>query len=154
MTNIVRAINLSKRFRNTVALDHLNMAVPEGSVYGLVGSNGAGKTTTIKILMNARRPSDGLAEIFGRDSRLLSPQDFAQIGHVSENQQMPEWMTVGYLMNYLRPFYPQWDVARAQDLLRQFELPLDRKIKNLSHGMRNEGSFSLLTCLQAKVDRS
>ena len=142
MTNIVRAINLSKRFRNTVVLDHLNMVVPEGSVYGLVGSNGAGKTTTIKILMNARQPSDGVAEVFGRDSRLLSARDFTQIGYVSENQQMPEWMTVGYLMNYLRPFYPQWDVARAQDLLRQFELPIDRKIKNLSYGMRMKAALA------------
>src|ERR1700730_16632756 len=108
MTEILRPIDLSKRFGKTVVLDHLNMIVPEHSVYGLVGSNGAGKTTTIKILMNARQPSDGVAEVCGRDSRLLSARDFTQIGYVSENQQMPDWMTVGYLMNYLRPFYPQW----------------------------------------------
>lgn len=136
MTDILRTIDLSKRFRKTVVLDHLNMSVPEHSVYGLVGPNGAGKTTTIKILMNARQPTEGRTEVFGRDSRRLSPEDFSQIGYVSENQQMPDWMTVEYLMNYLRPFYPGWDTARAQDLLRQFELPPDRKIRNLSHGMR------------------
>jgi ABC-2 type transport system ATP-binding protein len=112
------------------------MIVPERSVYGLVGPNGAGKSTTIKILMDARQPTEGMAEVFGRDSRKLSPEDFTQIGYVSENQQMPEWMTVEYFMNYLKPFYPDWSVARAQELLRQFELPSDRKIKNLSHGMR------------------
>ena len=53
MTDILRTINLSKRFRKTLALDHLNMIVPEHSVYAFVGPNGAGKTTTIKILMNA-----------------------------------------------------------------------------------------------------
>jgi ABC-2 type transport system ATP-binding protein len=136
MTDILRTINLSKRFRETVVLDHLNMDVPENSVYGLVGANGAGKTTTIKILMNARQPTEGTAEVFGHDSRRLCPQDFAQIGYVSENQQMPEWMTVEYFMDYLKPFYPNWDVARAQELLRQFELPPDRKIRNLSHGMK------------------
>lgn len=136
MTDILRTIDLSKRFRKTVVLDHLNMSVPEHSVYGLVGPNGAGKTTTIKILMNARQPTEGRTEVFGRDSRRLSPEDFRQIGYVSENQQMPDWMTVEYLMNYLRPFYPGWDTARAKDLLRQFELPPDGKIRNLSHGMR------------------
>jgi ABC-2 type transport system ATP-binding protein len=136
MTDILRTIDLSKRFRNTVALDHMNMSVPENSVYALVGPNGAGKTTTIKILMNILQASEGTAEIFGRDSRKLSPQDFTQIGYVSENQQMPEWMTVEYFMNYLKPFYPNWDTTRAQELLRQFDLPLDRKIRNLSHGMR------------------
>ena len=142
MTDILRTNNLSKRFHKTVALDQLNMIVPESSVYGLVGPNGAGKTTTVKILMNILQPSDGTAEIFGRDSRKLSPQDFTQIGYVSENQQMPEWMTVEYLMNYLKPFYPNWDSARAQELLRQFDLPLDRKIRNLSHGMRMKAALA------------
>ena len=89
MTDILRTIDLSKRFRKTVVLDHLNMIVPEHSVYGLVGPNGAGKTTTIKILMNAQQPTEGMAQVFGRDSRKLSPEDFTQIGYVSENQQMP-----------------------------------------------------------------
>jgi ABC-2 type transport system ATP-binding protein len=142
MTDILRTIDLSKRFRKTVVLDHLNMIVPEHSVYGLVGPNGAGKTTTIKILMNARQPTEGTAEVFGRDSRKLSPEDFTQIGYVSENQQMPEWMTVAYFMNYLKPFYPDWDAARAQDLLRLFELPPDRKIRNLSHGMRMKAALA------------
>jgi ABC-2 type transport system ATP-binding protein len=142
MTDIVRTINLSKRFRKTVVLDHLNMNVPEHSVFGLVGPNGAGKTTTIKILMNILQSSEGTAEIFGRDSRKLSPQDFTQIGYVSENQQMPEWMSVEYFMNYLKPFYPNWDSVRAQELLRQFDLPLDRKIRNLSHGMRMKAALA------------
>lgn len=142
MTDILRTIDLSKRFRKTVVLDHLNMTVPEHSVYGLVGPNGAGKTTTIKILMNARQPTEGTAQVFGRDSQKLSAEDFTQIGYVSENQQMPDWMTVAYFMNYLRPFYPDWDVARAQDLLRQFQLPPDRKIRNLSHGMRMKAALA------------
>lgn len=142
MTEILQTMDLSKRFRKTVALDHLNMIVPEHSVYALVGPNGAGKTTAIKILMNACPPSEGVAEIFGRDSRKLRPEDFTRIGYVSENQQMPEWMTVEYLMNYLKPFYPDWDAARAEELVRQFELPPDRRIRNLSHGMRMKAALA------------
>lgn len=142
MTDPLRTINLSKRFRKTLALDHLNMIVPEHSVYALVGPNGAGKTTAIKILMNACPPSDGVAQVFGRDSRKLCPGDFAEIGYVSENQQMPEWMTVEYLMDYLKPFYPHWDAGRARELLQQFELPQDRKIRNLSHGMRMKAALA------------
>jgi ABC-2 type transport system ATP-binding protein len=142
MSDILRTIDLSKRFRNTVALDHMNMAVPEGSVYGLVGPNGAGKTTTVKLLMNLHQPTAGRAEVFGHDSRRISPQDFAQIGYVSENQEMPEWMTVQYLMAYLKPFYPTWDAARAAELLRQFDLPLDRKLRHLSHGMRMKAALA------------
>ena len=142
MTDILRTINLSKWFRKTVALDHLNMVVPEHSVYAFVGPNGAGKSTTIKILMNACQASEGVAQVFGHDSRKLCPDDFAEIGYVSENQQMPEWMTVECFMNYLRPFYPRWDVARAEELLQQFELPHDRKIRNLSQGMRMKAALA------------
>ena len=55
-----------------------------------------------------------LDEVFGRDSRRLSASDFTQIGYVSENQEMPDWMTVEYFMNYLKPFYPNWDAAELE----------------------------------------
>jgi ABC-2 type transport system ATP-binding protein len=55
---------------------------------------------------------------------------------------MPEWMTVGYFMKYWRPFYPAWDDARAAELLSQFDLPLDRKLKHLSRGMRMKAALA------------
>ena len=136
MTGTLRIIDLSKRFGRSTVVDHLNLDVPEGSIYGLVGPNGAGKTTTIKMLMNILQPSEGRAEVLGTDSRRLICRDFVErIGYVSENQEMPDWMTVGSFMAYLKPFYPTWDDARAAELLRQFDLPLDRKLKHLSRGM-------------------
>jgi ABC-2 type transport system ATP-binding protein len=142
MSNILQTFDLSKRFRNTTVLDHLNLSVAEGSVYGLLGQNGAGETTAIKILMNIIQASDGRAEIFGRNSRRLSPEDFRQIGYVSENQEQPEWMTVEYFMRYLSGFYPTWDPTWANELLLQFDLPLDRKLRNLSRGMRMKVSLA------------
>ncbi|MBV8809139.1 MAG: ABC transporter ATP-binding protein [Acidobacteriaceae bacterium] len=142
MNDIVRTVDLSKRFRSTVVLDCLNMAVPEGSVYGLVGPNGAGKTTTLQILVNIRRPSAGTAEIFGHDSRQMSPCDFAQIGYVAENQELPDWMTVQGFLRYLKPFYPTWDSARAAELLHQFDLPPNRKLRHLSRGMRMKAALA------------
>jgi ABC-2 type transport system ATP-binding protein len=142
MSDILRTIDLSKRFRKTAVLEHMNIAVPEGSIYGLVGPNGAGKSTTIKILMNIHQASGGRAEVFGHGSREMSPSTLMQIGYVSENQNLPEWMTVEYLMAYLKPFYPTWDDARAEELLRQFELPTKRKLRHLSHGMRVKAALA------------
>jgi ABC-2 type transport system ATP-binding protein len=142
MSDILRADGLTKRFRSNIALDRLDLAVPEASVYALVGPNGAGKTTTIKILMNLLRATSGCAEVLGRDSRALSPADYASIGYVSENQRLPLWMTVGYLMEYLRPFYPSWDAERAAQLLRQLDLPPGRKLKHLSRGMRMKAALA------------
>ncbi|HZQ56340.1 MAG TPA: ATP-binding cassette domain-containing protein [Bryobacteraceae bacterium] len=101
MKQILETFQLFKRFGRTVVLEGLNMSVPEGSIYGLLGPNGAGKSTTLQILMNIHQPTSGRAELFGRDSRSILPRDFTQIGYVSENQEMPEWMTVESFMAYL-----------------------------------------------------
>ncbi len=151
MNEVVKAIDISKRFRGTVVLHGLDLVVPEGSVYGLVGPNGAGKTTTLKILMNIFPPSSGRAEVLGIDSRRLGPREFAQIGYVSENQEMPEWMTVEYFLAYLKPFYPQWDDARAMELLRQFDLPRDRKLRHLSRGMRMKAALASSLAYRPKL---
>ncbi len=125
-----------------MALDGLNLEVSEGSILGLVGPNGAGKTTAIKALMNLQRPSAGRAEVLGCDTLRLGPSQLAQIGYVSENQKLPEWMTVEHFMSYLRPFYPTWDGEAASELIRQFDLPRSRKLRHLSHGMRVKAAMA------------
>ena len=114
----------------------MSVKVPEGSAFALVGANGAGKTTLIKILTNLIQATSGTADILGVDSRRLSPQEFRRIGYVSENQELPGRLTVSGYLDYLRPFYPDWDVMLEHEITRQFKLPPGRKINELSHGMR------------------
>jgi ABC-2 type transport system ATP-binding protein len=141
MTCAIRTRDLSKLFRGTPALEGLNLEVPEGSIYALVGPNGAGKTTTLKVLMNIHRATAGTSEVLGVDSRRLSPAEFARIGYVSENQEMPEWMTVQYYLDYLSNFYPAWDRDLAADMVRRMHLPPDRKLKHLSRGMKMKAAL-------------
>jgi len=138
----IRTEKLSRRFGKTVAVDRVDLEVPEGAIYALVGANGAGKTTIIKMLMNIFRPSDGHAEVLGVDAAHLAGKAFTRIGYVSENQEMPEWMTTGGMLSYYRSFYPQWDPALEEQLVRQFDLPLKRKLKHLSRGMRMKAAFA------------
>ncbi len=135
MSSALSTHELLKQFRNVPVLDGLNLDVPEASVFGLIGPNGAGKTTAIKILMNILKASSGRAEVLGADSRQLGPSEFDRIGYVSENQELPEWMTVEYFLAYLKPFYSTWDDGRAEELIRQFNLPRNRKLRHLSRGM-------------------
>lgn len=137
----IRTHELAKRFGRLAALEGLDLMVEAGSVYALVGPNGAGKTTLIKVLMNIIRPSTGSAEVLGVDSRKLTAEQMAQIGYVSENQEMPGWMTLKRLLAYCKPFYPTWDDAVAQELIRQFALPVDRPLKHLSRGMRMKAAL-------------
>jgi ABC-2 type transport system ATP-binding protein len=136
MAAVIQTDSLTKRFRKVCALDQLTLEVPQGAIYALVGPNGAGKTTAIKVLMNLIAATSGRAEVLGLDTKQIRGKSYTQIGYVSENQDIPEWMKVGALLEYLRDFYPTWDCALEDSLIKQFELPRDRKIKALSRGMK------------------
>ncbi|HEY1741598.1 MAG TPA: ABC transporter ATP-binding protein [Granulicella sp.] len=133
---------LTKQYRRTVALDRVTLEIPERAVYALVGANGAGKTTLIRLLMNIFPPSAGSAIVLGVASGEVSGHVFERIAYVSENQEMPDALTVGGLLDYVRPFYPQWDRELEGQLVRQFDLPLDRKLKHLSRGMRMKAALA------------
>jgi ABC-2 type transport system ATP-binding protein len=127
---------LWKKFGRFDAVKGLSLSVPAGSAFALIGANGAGKTTTIKTIMNIIEPSRGSAKVLGVDSRRLTVRELALIGYVSENQELPEHLTVGQFIAYLRPFYPTWDAVLEASLLGQTQLPPQRRIADLSHGMR------------------
>src|SRR5258708_38927803 len=142
MTFAIQTDALSKNYRRVKALDSLTFSVSQGGVHALVGPNGAGKTTLVKILMNIFRATSGGASVLGLNSTRISGKAFASIGYVSENQKLPGWMRVGTFLKYLRPFYPTWDLDLESRFVRQFELPLDRKLRHLSRGMRMKAALA------------
>lgn len=129
------------KFGREIALRDLTIQIPRGAIYALLGPNGAGKTTFIKLLLNILRPTSGGATVLGLPSTRIAGEAFTDIGYVSENQEMPEWMTIRQLLDYLRPFYPRWDVAVEQQFLRQFDVPTGRKLKHLSRGQRMKAAL-------------
>ena len=124
------------------ALRGIDLEVPENAIYALVGPNGAGKTTAIKVLMNILEPSGGRAEVMGLDSRKIAGDAFTAIGYVSENQEMPDWMTVDRFFNYLRPFYPNWNADLENEMRKLFDLPRERKLRHLSRGMKMKAALA------------
>src|SRR5579871_621695 len=117
--------NVWKKYGRSEALRGLDLAVPQGSAFALLGANGAGKTTLIRTVMNMIEPDRGSATILGVDSRRLGPEQLSRIGFVSENQRLPERLTVAEFLAYVRPMYAAWDSALEKDLLAQLELPPD-----------------------------
>lgn len=126
---------LSKRYGSELALDDVNVRVPDGAVYVLVGANGAGKSTTLKVLMNLERADAGTAEILGLDSVRRGPEARAQVGYVPERQEHAyRWMTCGALLEHVAAYYPAWDQVYADRLCLAFELRPHRKVATLSKG--------------------
>lgn len=133
---IVETDQINKRYGKVKVLQDISLQVPEGSAFALIGTNGAGKTTTMRTLVNIIQPDSGSAQVLGTDSRALSDVDFYQIGYLSESQQLPARLTIAQFFEYLRALYPNWDLGLETDLRKRLELPPDRLLSKLSHGMR------------------
>jgi ABC-2 type transport system ATP-binding protein len=133
---IIETRGLTKKFWRHEAVNGLDLSVPEGSTFALVGANGAGKTTLMRMLVNLLAPDSGSARVLGLDSRRLVPADFFRIGYVSESQQLPERLSVGQYFDYLRALYPNWDAALERELRADLDLPPAQRLGKLSRGTR------------------
>lgn len=126
---------LSKRFRKTPAVLDLDLRIPRGSTFGFIGPNGAGKSTTIRMLMGMLRISDGEARVLGFDPKLDAVSIKQRVGYVPELQFIYRWMRVREAVNFCRSLYDTWNDELCADLLRQFGLDENKRVKQLSKGM-------------------
>ena len=134
--SVIAISDLTRRFGAKTALDSVSLSVPRGGVYGLVGANGAGKTTLIKHILGLLRAQRGSVRVFGHDPVADPVAVLSRIGYLSEEHDLPAWMTVDELVRYSRAFYPRWDDAYAEELRRAFALDASAKIKTMSKGQK------------------
>ena len=145
---IIETSNLTKHYDSFEALRGLDLHVPAGSICGFLGRNGAGKTTTIKILLGMNQPTSGVARVFGSTP---DAEVRRRIGFVSEEKELYGYMTVEDMIRFTSPFFPKWRRDLEQRYLRKFDLPLQRKVKQLSRGMRTKLSLLLALCRGAEL---
>lgn len=152
-TLIIDTQALAKSYGVVNALKRLNLRVTAGSIHALLGKNGAGKTTLIKILMGLAKPDLGAARVFGLSvaNAADSLSIRGRVGFVSESKDLPPDMTVAEILRFTATFYPRWDREQEVHYRNRFELPLDRKISQLSQGMRAKLSLLLVLCRHAEL---
>jgi ABC-2 type transport system ATP-binding protein len=143
--------HLSYRYGKHTALADLNMAVPDGSLYALLGPNGSGKTTLLQILMGLRKAKDGRVEVMGKDVNALTLHDRASMAYIAEGQPLPTWMRLEQLEAYLAPLYESWDSALATELREQFELDPARKIGAMSRGEQMKAALLVALAPRPKL---
>lgn len=127
---------LCRSFGEFVVVRDVDLTVPRGTVYGLLGINGAGKSTIIKMLMGHLRPTSGSIRLLGRSAEQDLIETRKRVGYVSENRYLYEWMTVGESIRFTRAFHPNWDDDKCEGLVKRFGLPRDKRVKQLSRGNR------------------
>jgi ABC-2 type transport system ATP-binding protein len=150
---VIKTVKLKKSYKSVEAVCGLDLFVPRGSIYGFLGRNGAGKTTTIKMLLGMVAPDAGTGSVLGRDieKRSESLEIRRRTGFVSEDKGLYDYMSVGQMIEFTRPFFPAWRRDREGRLLRTFELPLTRRIAQLSKGMRTKLALLLALARGAEL---
>ncbi|MDD5351322.1 MAG: ABC transporter ATP-binding protein [Chthoniobacteraceae bacterium] len=151
MNHAIETHQLSRRFRRCEAVHDLDLRVPLGTVYALLGRNGAGKSTTIKMVAGLLRPTSGSSRTLGTDSQNLRPADWQNIGYVSENQKLYEWLTGAELAAFVARLYPRWDHGFASALVRQLDLPMSRKVEGYSRGQKIKLSLLLALAFRPRL---
>ncbi|MBI4830336.1 MAG: ABC transporter ATP-binding protein [Candidatus Lindowbacteria bacterium] len=139
----IETSGLTKKFGSLVALNGLDLRVPQGSVFGFLGRNGAGKTTTIKILLGLLSPTSGTVRVLGMEPRKDDMAIKRQVGYVAEDQSMYGWMKVKEIIKFTSGFYSNWDSGFASGFCRRFELDPKAKVKSLSKGQQMRLALTL-----------
>jgi len=133
--NILKFENIQRFFKpGKNVLDGVSFQVNKGDVVGLIGRNGAGKTTLIHVAMGMLRSQGGSTEVFGLNPAVDSLAIKKQIGYVSEDQVLPEFLKVSEVLTLHRGLFPLWDTGLEKELLDRFRIRTDATIKELSKG--------------------
>jgi ABC-2 type transport system ATP-binding protein len=131
---------LTKSYGQFVAVDSLHLAVPKSRITAFLGPNGAGKSTTIKMLLGMSRPTSGEATVLGHT--ISSPNESRRlrerVAYVAEDKPLYGYMTVEQLIHFTSRFYPDWRPDEAQRILAEYRLPVEKKVRSLSKGMRTK----------------
>lgn len=147
----IEVASVTKLFGNHAALSDVSFSVPSGTVFALLGENGAGKTTTIKLLLGLEDPSQGKLEVLGLDCTRHGEEIRRRVGYVPERPALYEWMTAAEIGWFTAGFYPEPYEHEYRKLLDQFRVPIDRKISQMSKGMRAKVSLSLSLAHQPEL---
>jgi ABC-2 type transport system ATP-binding protein len=142
ITPIIDISDLSKFYGKARGIEHVNLEIAEGEIFGFIGPNGAGKSTTIRIMLNLIFPSCGSASIFGMDVIRDTKKIKKLVGYIPSDANAYSSMYVNEFLNYCIRFYEVTNGAnRLAELSELFELDLTRKIADLSMGNRKKVSI-------------
>ena len=149
--NVIKTENLVKYFDGRCVLDGISFKVPQGCIYGLLGRNGSGKTTIIRILLGLEPPTRGSTFLLGADSTRLSAKLHSRIGYVAEGHNLIQNYKVGRIIRLCKDLSTQWNNGFFDHLMETFRLPTERKVKELSMGMRAQLNLALAMAIEPEL---
>lgn len=148
--NTIETKGLTKIYQD-FTLDNINLTLPQGTIMGLVGENGAGKSSTIKLILDMVKRDSGTITLFGRDNRDNLRLAKADIGVVLDDVGISECLTPTQVGKIMRATFVNWNEDAYENYLNIFKLPLKKKFKEFSRGMKMKLGIAVALSHNAKL---
>ncbi|HEV2540440.1 MAG TPA: ABC transporter ATP-binding protein [Frateuria sp.] len=150
MSAIVTARNLSKRYKNTTALDGVNFQIQSGRIVGLIGPNGAGKTTALKAILGLTS-FEGELDVLGFDPRTQRDKLMEQVCFIADVAVLPRWIRVREAIDFVAHVHPRFDRAKCEAFLKRTKLTPDQRVRQMSKGMIVQLHLALVMAIDARL---
>lgn len=148
MENILKVVDINKKYLSKDALKNINIEIGCGKVVGLLGPNGSGKTTLIKLIAGLLKPSSGVIEINGKNPGVYTK---SIVSYMPDKDFLYKWMRIRDALDFYNDFYEDFDMQKAINLLGVMKLNLNDKITSLSKGMYEKLNVTLTFSRRARL---
>ncbi|KRE90580.1 multidrug ABC transporter ATP-binding protein [Frateuria sp. Soil773] len=150
MNAVVTASGLSKRYKNTAALDNVSFQIPSGRIVGLIGPNGAGKTTALKAILGLT-DFQGSLNVLGFDPRKQRGQLMEQVCFIADVAVLPRWIRVREAVDFVANVHPRFDRKKCEAFLARTKLTPDQRVRQMSKGMIVQLHLALVMAIDARL---
>lgn len=150
MSAVITASNLSKRYKNTLALDQASFQIPAGRIVGLIGPNGAGKTTALKAILGLT-DFDGELNVLGFDPRKQRDKLMEQVCFIADVAVLPRWIRVHEAVDFVANVHPRFNRAKCEAFLARTKLTPNQRVRQMSKGMIVQLHLALVMAIDARL---
>ena len=146
----IEARGLRKKYKQTVALDGVDITVGEGRILGLIGPNGAGKSTALNAILGLTA-YEGELRVLGRNPWTERDRLMRDVCFISDVAVLPRWMRVSQALDYVAGIHPRFDRAKAESFLARTDIRKTSKVRELSKGMVTQLHLALVMAIDARL---
>ncbi|WP_130620583.1 ABC transporter ATP-binding protein [Dyella amyloliquefaciens] len=150
MNAVVTANGLNKRYKNALALDHVNFRIESGRIVGLIGPNGAGKTTALKAILGLT-DFQGELNVLGFDPRTQRDRLMEQVCFIADVAVLPRWLKVREAVDFVANVHPRFNRAKCEAFLARTKLQPEQRVKQMSKGMIVQLHLALVMAIDARL---
>lgn len=147
MENIVDLKNVYKSYGKKEVIKNMNLSIPKGKIVGLLGPNGSGKSTMIKLINGLLQPDKGTVEINGINPSIETKKI---VSYLPERTYLNDWMKVKDILTFFYDFYEDFDVQKANEMIRSLKIDKNEKLKTMSKGTKEK--VQLILVMSRKAD--